>query len=124
MRSAFRLRPLAALAAVGVAALTLAGCSGGGPEGPGPLVSIPDEDPTATVKVLTVFDLEADGLQSVIDAGKISKLGLPTVIPVAEWRDLVGAAVTATLSGADPATELKKAHDQFRPILERSEKAT
>ena len=67
MRSAFRLRPLAALAAAGVAALTLAGCSGGGTEGPGPLVSIPSEDPTATVKVLTVFDLEADGLQSVID---------------------------------------------------------
>ena len=34
-----------------------------------------------------------------------------------------GAAVTATLSGADPATELKKAHEQFRPILERSEKS-
>jgi len=57
-------------------------------------------------------------------AGKISKLGLPVVIPVAEWRDLVGAAVTETLSGADPAAELKKAHDQFRPILERSEKAS
>ena len=28
------------------------------------------------------------------------------------------------LSGADPATELKKAHEQFRPILERSEKAS
>src|SRR6478735_11505328 len=62
-------------------------------------------------------------LQSVIDSAKISKLGLPVIIPVAEWRDLVGAAVTATLSGADPATELKKAHEQFRPILERSEKA-
>jgi multiple sugar transport system substrate-binding protein len=62
-------------------------------------------------------------LQSVIDSAKISKLGLPVVIPVAEFRDLVGAAITATLSGADPATELKKAHDQFRPILERSEKA-
>jgi multiple sugar transport system substrate-binding protein len=68
--------------------------------------------------------LPKEWLQSVIDAGKISKLGLPTVIPVAEWRDLVGAAVTATLAGADPATELKKAHEQFRPILERSEKAT
>jgi multiple sugar transport system substrate-binding protein len=68
--------------------------------------------------------LPKEWLQAVIDAGKISKLGLPTVIPVAEWRDLVGAAVTATLSGADPATELKKAHDQFRPILERSEKAS
>ncbi len=67
--------------------------------------------------------LPKEWLQAVIDAGKISKLGLPTIIPVAEFRDLVGAAVTATLSGADPATELKKAHEQFRPILERSEKA-
>ena len=68
--------------------------------------------------------LPQEWLQSVIDAAKISKLGLPVVIPVAEFRDLVGAAVTATLSGADPAAELKKAHEQFRPILERSEKAT
>jgi multiple sugar transport system substrate-binding protein len=67
--------------------------------------------------------LPKEWLQSVIDAAKISKLGLPVVIPVAEFRDLVGAAVTATLSGADPASELKKAHEQFRPILERSEKA-
>jgi multiple sugar transport system substrate-binding protein len=61
-------------------------------------------------------------LDAVIGSAKISKLGLPVIVPVAEFRDLVGAAVTATLSGADPATELKKAHDQFRPILERSEK--
>ncbi|MDB5567720.1 MAG: Inositol transport system sugarbinding protein [Tardiphaga sp.] len=61
-------------------------------------------------------------LDSVIASAKISKLGLPVIVPVAEFRDLIGAAVTATLSGADPATELKKAHEQFRPILERSEK--
>src|SRR3954471_4341018 len=67
--------------------------------------------------------LPKEWFQSVLDAGKISKLGLPVIIPVAEFRDLVGAAVTATLSGADPAAELKKAHEQFRPILERSEKA-
>jgi multiple sugar transport system substrate-binding protein len=67
--------------------------------------------------------LPQEWLQSVIGAAKISKLGLPVIIPVAEFRDLVGAAVTATLSGADPAAELKKAHEQFRPILERSEKA-
>ena len=67
--------------------------------------------------------LPKEWLDAVINAGKISKLGLPVVIPVAEFRDLVGAAITATLSGADPATELKKAHEQFRPILERSEKA-
>jgi multiple sugar transport system substrate-binding protein len=62
-------------------------------------------------------------LQSVIASSKISKLGLPVVVPVAEFRDIVGAAVTATLSGADPASELKKANDQYRPILERSEKS-
>jgi multiple sugar transport system substrate-binding protein len=67
--------------------------------------------------------LPQEWLQSVIDSAKISKLGLPVIIPVAEFRDLVGAGVTATLSGADPATELKKAHEQFRPILERSEKS-
>jgi multiple sugar transport system substrate-binding protein len=61
-------------------------------------------------------------LDAVIASAKISKLGLPVIVPVAEFRDLVGAALTATLSGADPATELKKAHEQFRPILERSEK--
>ncbi len=68
--------------------------------------------------------LPQEWLQSVIDASKISKLGLPVIIPVAEFRDIVGAGVTATLSGGDPAVELKKAHEQFRPILERSEKAT
>jgi len=68
--------------------------------------------------------MPTEWLQAAVDAAKISKLGLPVVIPVAEWRDLVGAAVTATLSGADPAAELKKAHDQFRPILERSERAS
>ena len=66
---------------------------------------------------------QQEWLQSVVDSAKISKLGLPVVIPVAEYRDLVGAALTATLSGGDPAVELKKAHEQFRPILERSEKA-
>lgn len=67
--------------------------------------------------------MPAEWLQSVVDSGKISKLGLPVVVPVAEFRDIVGSALTATLSGADPATELKKATDQYRPILERSEKA-
>ena len=68
--------------------------------------------------------LPQEWLQSVIDASKISKLGLPVIIPVAEFRDLVGAGVTATLSGGDPSVELKKAHEQFRPILERSEKVS
>jgi multiple sugar transport system substrate-binding protein len=67
--------------------------------------------------------LPKEWLQAGIDSAKISKLGLPVVVPVAEYRDIIGSALTATLSGGDPATELKRAHEQFRPILERSEKA-
>jgi multiple sugar transport system substrate-binding protein len=59
----------------------------------------------------------------VIASSRISKLGLPVVMPVTEFRDIIGTALTATLSGADPATELKKATDQYRPILERSERS-
>ena len=75
------------------------------------------------VEIQKGVKMPKEWLQSVIDSAKISKLGLPVVIPVAEFRDLVGAAITSTLAGADPAAELKKAHEQFRPILERSEKA-
>lgn len=61
-------------------------------------------------------------LDSVIGSSKVSKLGLPVIVPVAEFRDTIGTGLTALLSGGDPATELKKATDAFRPILERSEK--
>lgn len=67
--------------------------------------------------------LPKEWLNCVIESSKISKLGLPVVVPVTEFRDIIGTALTATLSGADPATELKKAADQYRPILEKSEKA-
>jgi hypothetical protein len=43
--------------------------------------------------------MPAEWLDSVIGSAKISKLGLPVIVPVAEFRDIVGAAVTATLSG-------------------------
>ncbi len=61
-------------------------------------------------------------LTCVIESAKISKLGLPVVVPVTEFRDIIGTALTATLSGGDPATELKKASEQYKPILEKSEK--
>jgi multiple sugar transport system substrate-binding protein len=56
-----------------------------------------------------------------LGSGKIGRPGLPVIIPVTEFRDVFGVALTNTLSGADPATELKKATEAFRPILEKSE---
>jgi multiple sugar transport system substrate-binding protein len=64
-----------------------------------------------------------DWLNCVIESAKISRLGLPVVIPVTEFRDIIGVGLTNTLTGGDVATEMKKASDQYRPILEKSEKS-
>ena len=67
--------------------------------------------------------MPAAWIDAVVESGKISRLGLPVVQPVTEFRDIIGIGLTNLIAGADPATELKKATEQFRPILERSEKA-
>lgn len=85
-------RSIATLAVVSAAALILAGCSAGDASGPGPLVSIPDEDPTATVKVLTVFDLEADNLQSVVDEFEKAH---PTI--TIDWQTVPFDALNSTI---------------------------
>jgi multiple sugar transport system substrate-binding protein len=38
-------------------------------------------------------------------------------VAVTEFRDIYGIALTNMLQGADPAAELKKASEQFKPIL-------
>ena len=45
------------------------------------------------------------------------------IIPVTEFRDIFGIALTNMIGGADPKAELEKATEQFRPILEKSEQA-
>jgi multiple sugar transport system substrate-binding protein len=67
--------------------------------------------------------LPAAWTEAVAESAKISKLGLPVVIPVTEFRDIIGIGLTNLLAGADPAAEMKKATEQFKPVLERSEKA-
>jgi multiple sugar transport system substrate-binding protein len=52
---------------------------------------------------------------------KIARPGLPEIIAVTEFRDTFGIALTNMIGGADPATELKKATEQFRPVLEKTE---
>ena len=55
-------------------------------------------------------------------SGKILRAGLPEIIPVTEFRDIFGIALTNIIGGADPAAELKKATADFKPIYEKSEK--
>jgi multiple sugar transport system substrate-binding protein len=53
---------------------------------------------------------------------EIGRPGLPNIVPVTEFRDVYGVALTNMITGSDPATELQKATEAFKPILEASEK--
>ena len=64
-----------------------------------------------------------DFFTTLVESGRISRPGLPEIIPVTQFRDTIGAALTNTIGGADVATELKRATDAFRPVLEQSERA-
>ena len=46
----------------------------------------------------------------------------PVIIPVTEFRDVMGVALTNLLSGGDPGAEMRRATAEFKPILERSER--
>jgi multiple sugar transport system substrate-binding protein len=63
-------------------------------------------------------------VQTLGEALKIARPGLPEIVPVTEFRDTIGAGLTNLIGGADAATELRKATEAFRPVLEQSEKAT
>ena len=73
-------------------------------------------------KVLADLKVPREWADTLVQAAKIGHHGLPIIEPVQEFRDIFGIALTNMIGGADPATELRKATAEFRPILEKSEK--
>ncbi len=59
-------------------------------------------------------------LATLLASAKIARPGLPEIIPVTEFRDVFGVALTNMIEGADPASELKTATDAFKPVLAKS----
>jgi multiple sugar transport system substrate-binding protein len=53
----------------------------------------------------------------------IVRPGLPVIVPVTEFRDVFGTALTNMVQGADAAAELRRATAEFKPVLERSEQS-
>jgi multiple sugar transport system substrate-binding protein len=66
---------------------------------------------------------KGEWLKSIVDSTPITHSVLPDIVAANEFRDVFGVALTNMLADGDPATELKKATETFKPILERTEKA-
>ncbi len=62
-------------------------------------------------------------VECMVTSARIAQPGLPVIVPVTEFRDVFGIALTNMINGADPAAELKKATAEFQPVLDKSEKA-
>jgi len=62
-------------------------------------------------------------LATLLASLKIARPGLPEIVPVTEFRDVIGIALTNMITGADVATELKKATATFKPVLDASLKS-
>lgn len=80
--------------------------------------------PFDAAKKSTDAKLNAEWLDAVLKSTAIAYPVLPDIVAGSEFRDVYGVALTNMLApGANPAAELKKATDTFKPILEKTEKA-
>jgi multiple sugar transport system substrate-binding protein len=61
-----------------------------------------------------------DWFDATLTSLKISRSGLPDIVPVTEFRDTLGIGLTNIIGGADPATELNRAMESFKPILAKA----
>jgi multiple sugar transport system substrate-binding protein len=82
-----------------------------------PFRSAPLKDP-AIISTLTIPKEWADCANG---CAPLSMSGLPVIVPVTEFRDTLGTALTNMLTGADPAAELKRATAEFQPVIDKSE---
>src|SRR4030095_11936675 len=77
----------------------------------------------ADAEALAALKTRKAWVDCMLGSVKIAQPGLPIIVPVTEFRDTLGIALTNMINGADPAAEMKKATVEFQPVLDKSEKS-
>jgi multiple sugar transport system substrate-binding protein len=80
------------------------------------------KSPYANKDVISKSTFGQEWFDTVLGSARIGMPALPEIIPVTEFRDTFGIALSNMLGGANPASELKKATEAFKPVLEKSER--
>ncbi|MBI3512612.1 MAG: extracellular solute-binding protein [Proteobacteria bacterium] len=79
----------------------------------------PRKSPFGNADVVAQFRSQREFLDSMLESAKIARPGLPEIVAVTEFRDILGIGLTNIIGGADAATELKRATAEFKPILDK-----
>ena len=66
--------------------------------------------------------MPADWYQAYQDALKNGRLGLPEIVGVTEYRDIIGVAIQKAIEGAKSAEVLNDAQKEFQEVLDKTEK--
>ncbi len=72
-------------------------------------------------EALAALTVPQEWVDTLIASGEIGLPSLPQIVPVTEFRDIFGIALTNMITGSDPREELERATEQFQPILEQSQ---
>jgi multiple sugar transport system substrate-binding protein len=80
----------------------------------------PRMSPYTNADVIKGSPFKPDWFSTALDCLKIARSGLPEIVPVTEFRDIVGVALTNIITGADVADELKKATASAQLVLDKS----
>jgi multiple sugar transport system substrate-binding protein len=72
-------------------------------------------------EVMAKRKMPGDWYESYQESLKIGRLGLPEIVGVTEYRDLIGVAIQKAIEGAPSAQVLGQAQKEFQELLDRTE---
>jgi multiple sugar transport system substrate-binding protein len=71
--------------------------------------------------VMAKRKMPGDWYESYQESLKIGRLGLPEIVGVTEYRDLIGVAIQKAIEGAPSAQVLAEAQKEFQDMLNKTE---
>ncbi|MFB3816713.1 MAG: sugar ABC transporter substrate-binding protein [Candidatus Methylomirabilales bacterium] len=78
--------------------------------------------PWANPEVKAKPKMPADWYTAYLESLKIGKAGLPEIVDVTQYRDIIGVAIQKAIEGARPADVIAQAHKEFQELLDKTEK--
>jgi multiple sugar transport system substrate-binding protein len=66
--------------------------------------------------------MPVDWYSAFLESLKIGKHGLPEIVDVTQYRDIIGLAIQKAIEGGNPTELVAQAHKEFQEMLDRTEK--
>jgi len=78
--------------------------------------------PWGNAEVKAKPKMPVDWYNAYLGSLKIGKAGLPEIVDVTQYRDIIGVAIQKAIEGAKPADMIAQAHKEFQELLDKTEK--